>query len=72
MSETNIDRACEIEQLMLEQALADQKRKAVYLKPTGFCKNCGEVIPPDAENQRFCDIHCRDDYDLEMKRLARG
>lgn len=33
------------------------------LVSTGYCLACGETIAEDSANPRFCDSHCRDDYD---------
>jgi len=29
----------------------------------GYCLACGELIEEGSVNPRFCDSHCRDDYD---------
>lgn len=31
----------------------------------GLCLNCGEAVPGDA---RWCDAHCRDDWEKQCQR----
>lgn len=51
------------------ESTIQQLRDKPPLKPTGFCLYCGVDILPTAINQRFCDVDCRDDYDLYGSQL---
>lgn len=62
------DRATQQEELAREKALAFRKDVP---RPTGFCLNCGEPLPP---NQPFCTADADGDgcaRDWEKARAAR-
>lgn len=46
--------------------IVDTIRNTPEVKATGKCLFCYEPIKPDAENKRFCDSSCRDDWDTEQ------
>lgn len=62
-----IDRANEINERVLQAQLAHRE----YVpEPTGRCLHCDEKVAPGA---RFCDVGCRDDWEMERRqRLAAG
>lgn len=55
------DKATEVEEKARELSLKFRKPELEF---TGQCHNCEESVPPPA---RFCDTHCRDDYELREK-----
>lgn len=59
MSADIIDAACEREEKDRERALECARQLCIALPATGSCYNCGE---PMADGLRFCDVHCRDDW----------
>jgi hypothetical protein len=53
------------ERLELEETIRKQYHKeSVPLKGKGHCLNCGEPLKKDL---RWCDQHCRDDYEHRLK-----
>ncbi|WIL41267.1 hypothetical protein QPJ96_14825 [Pantoea agglomerans] len=52
-----LDDAAELEQQMIEIALANRKRPEMQF--TGACYNCEETVPAGC----FCDEDCREDYE---------
>jgi len=66
MSENSIDKACEVEAMLTEAAINEQKlraaRETARLKYTGKCFYCET---PLGGALRFCDADCRDSYDRE-------
>lgn len=61
------DRATQREQELLADALENVARIPA-LPYTGQCLNCGDIT---GGGRRFCDIDCRDDYELRMKLKGR-
>ncbi len=55
------DKATEVEERTRELSLKLRKPELAF---TGQCHNCEESVPHPA---RFCDKHCRDDYELREK-----
>lgn len=53
-----IDRASENEQMHRDMAIKSRKPT---LQPIGACYNCNEEI---GSNLLFCDVGCRDDFEL--------
>jgi len=53
------DQATEKEEQERELALAHVRNKRPLITPCGKCHNCGEQV-----EQLFCDVHCRDDWQL--------
>ena len=51
-------------QMAIDQHLefSIKKSSGVTVHHTGFCLYCKEK-----SDKRFCDVHCRDDYDTEEK-----
>jgi predicted nucleic acid-binding Zn ribbon protein len=49
------------------EAAIHRTRTAPTLQPTGHCLHCDAAIPPHAENQRWCDQDCRDDWEHAQK-----
>lgn len=60
-----IDKASEIEQLILETALASQNQKTQAPEQTDVCLYCGD---PVQHPHRWCSIECRDEYEYEQSR----
>ena len=58
------DKAAQDTALAIEVA-----RSGAALPYTGHCYNCTNDLP---EPQRFCDCHCRDDYDIRAMRRNPG
>jgi len=58
-----LDQAQEFEELRRADALRDQARKPKML-PKGCCYNCEASL---FNGGCFCDIDCRDDYELREK-----
>jgi|RifOxyD3_1024039.scaffolds.fasta_scaffold12496_2 hypothetical protein len=58
-----IDRACEAEEWFRSQALDNRQVMADAMPFTGQCYNCELTI----DSGSFCDVDCRDDYDLREK-----
>ena len=53
------------DRLELEEQIKRQYRNTdAPIKGTGFCLNCGEAIRKD---MRWCDSHCRDDFEHRAK-----
>lgn len=53
------------ERLELEEQIKRQYQPVnVEIKGTGRCLNCGEPISTDV---RWCDSHCRDDFEHRNK-----
>lgn len=48
-------------------ALSLKQRKPEGPQATGFCLNCDE---PLADGARWCDEHCRDDWQQDQRRGA--
>lgn len=65
-----IERAQE-EQLVQDQLLLAEfsARAAAPLLATGECLYCGNTL---AKGLRFCDAHCRDDYEHEKAAQQRN
>jgi hypothetical protein len=61
------DRASALEEKERNDAIAAARADKEHLPPTGYCYYCGEGV---RGGRRFCDAHCRDDYD-EEKRLRK-
>lgn len=62
------DRAERQEQIARDHAL---EFRASVPAPTGFCFNCG--IELDKKTQCFCDLDCRDDFEVaQAARLRNG
>jgi hypothetical protein len=68
-----IDQASEQAEAALEAALAAARTIAANyptLRAKGFCHYCDE---PVGAKEKFCDEHCRDDYDyLQARSRANG
>lgn len=60
-----IDAAQDHIERTMAATLAAQRAKQDDMPPCGKCYNCGE--PLDSELFRFCDIACRDDFQLRKK-----
>lgn len=61
-----IDQASETELQNTAAAIALARAKiGPALPATGSCHNCAEPLPP---GERFCDEHCRDDYEHIQRR----
>lgn len=59
-----LDQAQEFEELRRADALRDQALKPT-MPFTGVCYNCTDAI--SIEQGCFCDINCRNDYELYEK-----
>jgi hypothetical protein len=59
------DRATAMEELRRRAALAVRQPEGPA--PTGHCLNCDARLAP---RQRWCDAHCRDDWEKEQRRIA--
>lgn len=55
------DMATEREMMDTQLAIQAALRKVTPLPPMGFCYNCEE---PLSDGKRFCDVHCRDDWEI--------
>lgn len=65
-----LDRAFDEQQKELERNLAAAlASKENPLRAVGSCYNCDE---PLAQGMRFCDAHCRDDYEARMAARKRA
>lgn len=51
---------------MFTQAAINEARKDLFVQTDGHCLFCDEAIAPDL---KFCDVHCRDDFDREQRML---
>lgn len=51
---------------MFTRAAIKEASKDLYIQADGHCLFCDEAIAPDL---RFCDRHCRDDWDAEQRML---
>lgn len=56
------DQATEREELDREMAL--RNRRPAGPQPCGYCHYCSEEVGP---NLRWCDEHCRDDWETEQR-----
>ena len=63
MTEEEVLEKSEMLHLAEVEATLEQLRNQPLLKAKGFCLYCGTDIEPDAVNQRFCDVYCRDQFD---------
>lgn len=61
----DMDRASAQEELARETAIAAAKLKPA-LPATGYCYFCSEPI---SMGERWCDRHCRDDWEREQAAL---
>ena len=61
MSEKEDDLEQQTIELHFQQAMNNVKKMNTRLEPTGDCYNC------DEEDQLFCDIDCRDDYEKRKR-----
>lgn len=59
-----VDQAFEAEQEFIKHSLKHSKVGGRRLAATGRCHNCEEPLPSP---ELFCDVDCRDDYDLREK-----
>lgn len=63
-----MDRATvESEMLLAEQLRVARSTEPPALPATGQCYNCDEGLEPGI---RFCDEHCRDDYEQRQRSRA--
>lgn len=63
-----VDIAQSNEQYFTNNSIREALENTNQLAALGVCRYCGEPIDPDAPNQRFCDLDCRDGYDYLKKR----
>lgn len=61
-----LDLSSEREQLARDRAIA-AARTGKGLKVTGECHYCGEACP-----RQFCDVECRDQYEVEQRAKRRN
>ena len=63
MIEIDTDHSSEMEQMLLDAAVANIRKKVkdIPVNDTGFCLTCGEPVP---DQRRWCDAECRDMRDL--------
>lgn len=64
LSPDQSDRATAMEELRRRAAL--EKRKPEGPPPTGLCHWCCEFVGAE---KRWCDQHCRDDWEKEQARI---
>ena len=65
-----IDRACDLEQMMRDHALARQLGKSDAQAPSAFeCESCGEAIP---EARRIAAMGCRYCIDCQQEYESHG
>lgn len=57
----NLDLASEREELERQSAM--RLRRPAGPQPKGRCHYCDEVV---GDNDRWCDIHCREDWEREL------
>ena len=55
----DIDIASDREQLARDKAIKNIQNKPAAAKSCGVCLECGEALHGD---KRWCDNHCRDDW----------
>ena len=63
----DLDRAAEREEIARTSALLTCKKPAGPV-PNGTCHYCDE---PVADGQRWCDEHCREDWEREQRLRGR-
>jgi hypothetical protein len=64
MFEIDSDHSSEMEQLLLDAAVANIRKKShepIPVNQSGVCWTCGE---PVSDGRRWCDADCRDMADL--------
>lgn len=63
------DQATIIEEQERESCLRKAREQRNGLQPTGFCYYCTE---PVAEDRRFCDSDCRDQWEIHVNAMRRS
>lgn len=61
----DFDRASALEEAEREACVARARNKPGMVA-CGYCYNCNE---PLAQGRLFCDVDCRDDYELRTRKL---